>query len=86
MVPPRWSDEQGRPLPTYPCSRCGREVAVRVRGFRGDNPWQVGWHLFTAAISRDEHYVNWCGHGQEIIRFPLPDGRVILVPVLGEAR
>jgi hypothetical protein len=28
--------------------------------------------------------VNWCGHGQEIIPFPLPDGRITFVPVLGE--
>jgi hypothetical protein len=25
-------------------------------------------------------YVNWCGHGQEIIPLPLPDGRVTFVP------
>jgi len=27
-----------------------------------------------------------CGHAQEIIPLPLPDGRVTLVPVLGEAK
>ena len=27
-----------------------------------------------------------CGHGQEVIPFPLPDGSVRFVPVLGEAR
>jgi len=32
MVPPRWPDEQGRPIPTYPCPRCGLEVAWRFRG------------------------------------------------------
>jgi hypothetical protein len=37
MVPPRWSGDQGRPLLTYPCSRRGREVAVRFRGFRVEN-------------------------------------------------
>jgi hypothetical protein len=26
-----------------------------------------------------------CGHGQEVIPFPLPDGSVRFVPVLGEA-
>jgi len=31
MVPPRWPDGQGRLIPTYPCPRCGREVAVRFR-------------------------------------------------------
>ena len=40
----------------------------------------VGW-----AAYRVESYVNWCGHGQEVIPFPRPDGLVELVPVLGEA-
>ena len=35
---------------------------------------------------RAETYVNWCGHGQEIIPVPLPDGRANFVPALGEAR
>jgi hypothetical protein len=30
--------------------------------------------------------VNWCGHGQEVIPFPRPDGLVAFVPVLEEAR
>jgi hypothetical protein len=59
MVPPFWPDEHGRPLPTYPCSRCGREVAVRFKGFRVEHLKHVGWGLFRA-----ETYVNWCGHGQ----------------------
>ena len=80
MVPPRWPDEQGRPLPTYPCRRCGREVAARFRGFRVENLRHVGWQLFTAAT-----YVNWCGHAQEVIPVPRSDGLVALVPVLGEA-
>jgi hypothetical protein len=29
---------------------------------------------------------DWCGHAQEVIPFPLADGRVTFVPVLGEAR
>jgi hypothetical protein len=33
-----------------------------------------------------ETYVNWCGHAQEIIPLPLPDGRVAFVPVLREAK
>jgi hypothetical protein len=40
----------------------------------------LGWRLFTAAT-----YVNWCGHGQEVIPFLRPDGLVALVPVLPEA-
>jgi hypothetical protein len=80
MVPPRWPDEQGRPIPTYPCPPCGLEVASRFRGFRVENLRHVGWQLFRA-----ETYVNWCGHAQEIIPLPLPDGHVTFVPVLGEA-
>ena len=45
VAPPVWVDEQGRPLPTYPCPRpwCGREVAVRFRGFRLEHLKHVGW-------------------------------------------
>jgi hypothetical protein len=71
MVPPRWPDEPGRPIPTYPCPRCSREVASRFKGFRVENLWHVGWQLFRPAT-----YVNWCGHAQEIIPMPLADGRV----------
>jgi len=82
MVPPRWPDEQGRPIPPYPCPRCGLEVASRFRGFRVESLRHVGWQFFMPAT-----YVNWCGHGQEIIiPFPLPDNRVTFVPVLGEVR
>jgi hypothetical protein len=45
-----------------------------------ENLKHVGWQLFGV-----ETYVNWCGHRQEIIPLPLPDGRVTFVPVLGEA-
>jgi hypothetical protein len=80
MVPPRWADEHGRPIPTYPCPRCGLEVASRFKGFRVAYLLHVGWQL-----CRAETYVNWCRHGQEVIPLPLPDGRVTFVPVLGEA-
>jgi hypothetical protein len=33
-----------------------------------------------------ETYVNWYGHGQDVIPWPRPDGSVLFVPVLGEAR
>jgi hypothetical protein len=63
MVPPIWPDEQGRPLPTYPCPRpgCGREVPVRFRGFRVEHLRHLGWQVY-----RVESYVNWCGHGQPL--------------------
>jgi hypothetical protein len=81
MVPPRRPDEHGRPIPTYPCPRCGREVTRRFRGFRVENLKHLGWALFEPTS-----FVNWCGHAQEIIPLPLADGRVTFVPVLGEAR
>jgi len=81
MVPPRWPDEQGRPIPTYPCPRCGQEVASRFKNFHVEHLRHVGWRIFHATT-----YVNWCGHGQEVIPLPLPDGRVTFVPVIGEAR
>jgi len=56
-------------------------VASRFRGFRVENLRQVGWQLFIPAT-----YVNWCGHGQEVIPIARPDGLVALGPVLGEAR
>jgi len=81
MVPPRWPDEQGRLIPTYPCRRCGREVPSRFRGFRVENLRRLGWALF-----QPTSYVNWCGHAHEIIPMPLADGRVTFVPVLGGRR
>jgi hypothetical protein len=32
-----------------------------------------------------QSYQSWCGHRQEIIPFPRADGKVLFVPVLGEA-
>lgn len=33
-----------------------------------------------------ETYVNWCGHGQEIIPIPPPDGTLKSVAIMGAAR
>jgi hypothetical protein len=55
-------------------------VAVRFKGFRVEHLRHVGWSLFFPAT-----YVNWCGHGQEVIPVPLAEGWVTFVPVLGEA-
>jgi hypothetical protein len=68
---PRCPDQQGRPIPTYPCPRCGLQVASRFNGFRVKNLKHVGWQLFPA-----ETYVHWCGHGQEVIPVPRADGLV----------
>jgi hypothetical protein len=44
-------------------------------------------HLEARGLEPDRvvSYVNWCGHAQEIIPFPLPDDGCQFVPVLGEA-
>jgi len=83
MPGPYALDEQGRRMPTYPCPRpgCGREVPVRFTGFRVQYLRHVGWELFRA-----ESFVNWCGHTQEVIPVPRPDGMVGFIPVLGEVR
>jgi hypothetical protein len=78
MTPPIWRDERGRRRPTRHCPRCGSDIPVlrlRVEDVR-----RVGWRLYTPA-----QYVEWCGHGQEIIPIPQTDGWCRLVPVLGEA-
>ncbi len=53
---------------------------MRFKGFRVEHLRHVGWQLFRAAT-----YVNWCGHGQEVIPVPLAGERVTFVPVLGES-
>jgi hypothetical protein len=75
-------DEQGKPMPTYPCLRpgLGREVPVRFKGFRMEHLKHVGWEAY-----RVESYVNWCRHAQEVIPFPRLDGTVLFVPIIGEA-
>jgi len=40
----------------------------------------VGWQAY-----RIERYVNWGGHGQEVIPVPLADGWVTFVPVMAKA-
>jgi len=74
-------DEHGRPIPTYPCPRCGLEVASRFKDFRVENLKHVGRQLF-----RIETYVNGCGHEQAVSPLLLAYGRMAFVPVLGEAR
>ncbi len=78
MTLPIWLDESGRPRPTRPCPRCGREAPVFR--FRVGLLRLIGWQPYQVAT-----FVNWCGHGQEVIPWPAPDGSVRLVPVVGEA-
>jgi hypothetical protein len=59
-----------------------------VAGHEGSEVSSVSSLRYTPARwSRraDEIYVNWCGHRQEVLPFPLAAGRVTFVPVLGEA-
>ena len=55
-------------------------MPVRFKGFRVEHLAHVGCQAY-----RVERYVNWCGHGQEVIPVPRADGLVAVVPVLGEA-
>jgi hypothetical protein len=41
----------------------------------------VGWRAYQV-----ETYVNWCGHGQEVIPWPQADGSCQFIPVLGSVR
>ncbi len=76
MTPPIWLDETGAPRPVRQCFRCGREAPVYR--FRLEHLRLVGWRLYAPA-----EFVNWCGHGQEVIPLPEEEGWCRLVPVLG---
>jgi hypothetical protein len=79
MANPRWRDEHGRLLPPEPCPRCGANrgpLRLRVEHLR-----HLGWEPYTV-----QSFQSSCGHTQEVIPFPLADGRVRFVPVVGEAR
>jgi hypothetical protein len=47
---------------------------------RADQLRMVGWEAY-----RVQSYQNWCGHTQEVIPFPLADGSVRYVRVVGDA-
>jgi len=79
MADPYWTDEHGRRLPKKPCPRCGANVGPIP--LRVEHLSHLGWRAYQV-----ERYQNWCGHGQEVIPVPLPDGGVTFVPVLEEAR
>jgi hypothetical protein len=78
MTPPIWLDDTGQRVPTRPCSRCGREIAVH--SYRLEHFRLIGWQLYRAVT-----VAGWCGHGQEFIPLPAPAGRVQLVPIVGKA-
>jgi hypothetical protein len=80
VTPPRWLDEDGKPLTTRPCHRCGTPVPIG-RTFRLEHMKVIGWQLFTEA-----QVVQWCGHAQHFLVVPDADGeRAALVPIWGEA-
>ena len=62
----------------------GRGADVRevpIRRYRHETLRQTGWPLFRVA-----RYVEWCGHGQELIPGPGDAERVRLVPVIGPVK
>ena len=78
MVSPIWVDEAGNTRPVRQCSRCGREAPVYR--FRLEHLKLIGWRLYSPV-----EYVNWCGHGQEVVPLPDAGGWARLVPVVGQA-
>ena len=80
MPSPRFVDPYtGAPAPTRPCLRCG--AAMPIYDMKLEDVRRGGWQLFVPTKR-----VNWCGHGQELLPLPGPDGWCRLVPILGEAR
>lgn len=53
-----------------------RPSAAPVRRLRFDHLRMVGWKLLGTV-----QIINWCGHGQEFVPWPEPDGSWRLVPV-----
>src|SRR5262249_40474324 len=56
VSPPRWVDESGKPRPTRPCSRCGRDAPIFR--LRLEDVRRNGWSPFTPAS-----FVNWSPRG-----------------------
>ena len=80
-MPPIWINEDGQRAQTRPCPRpgCGREVPIRRS--RYETLRQIGWPLFRVA-----RYVEWCGHGQELMPMPDEGEWVRMVAVIGMAK
>ena len=76
-LPPIWLDEDGQRVQTRRCRKpgCGREYPVRR--YRYETLRQIGWPLFRVA-----RYVEWCGHGQELIHVPDEGEWVRMVPII----
>jgi hypothetical protein len=79
-MPPIWLDEDGqRRGQDHARARCVREIPIRR--YRYEVLRQIGWPPFRVA-----RYVEWCGHGQELIPVPDEGEWVRLVPVIGTAK
>jgi hypothetical protein len=63
MTPPRWLDESGRQVPTYPCFTCGEPQPTGT--LAGRHLAMQGWRPIQTQTA-----VGSCGHVQE--RLPLP--------------
>ena len=78
MTPPRWVDDDGRVSQTRHALGAVAFIPVKRRkvepapGFRR-RPYEV--------LS----FIEWCGHGVEVILVPEGDGWLSEIPVLGEA-
>ncbi len=80
-MPPIWLNEYGRRAHTRPCPRPGCGRGIPIRRYRYETLRQIGWPLFRVA-----RYVEWCGHGQELIPMPDEGEWVRMVPVIGTAK
>jgi hypothetical protein len=62
MTPARWTDAQGRELPTRSCPRCQRVIPV--------NRWSAPAGGIRRRPSEVFSFVEWRGHQQEVTLVP----------------
>jgi len=61
-TPARWTEAQGRELPTRSCPRCRRVIPV--------NPWSAPAGGIRHRPSEVFFCVEWCGNQQEVTLVP----------------
>jgi hypothetical protein len=71
-MPPRFTGS------TYSCIRCG--AVAKVIRLSATDLRHAGYDA-----SKPGSYVNWCGHAQEFVPWPTPEGVFSRVQILGEA-
>src|SRR5215813_8341378 len=82
MIRPRATlNEDGQRAQTQPCPRPGCGRPYPIRRYRYETLRQIGWPPFRVA-----RYVDWCGHGQELIPVRDDGEWARLVPVIGTAK